>query len=779
MPLLILSATAAAIPVVPHASGLTEAPAFQVLDVFWGTQSAKVGVGPGSLDVPLTVVAEYTYSESTMTIEANLTLPSGFTDNTGNAVATSYISAGAQTGTTVQFTFYLNIGSNVSLGVQSIPTQLSWLAQSATGPTTLVQFTSISVPVEGIPELAVTPIASSLVAGELNNVSFAVKDTGNGKAGQVSLAVSASSGATVISQPSPVATLAPGKEAIRFVGVFVPDSAAGSAVTLTFVSTYVDPYNYTDTATDSLGLLVPSNTQQSSDVVLTFQSAARALAPDSESSITITVTNAGTTLARQIATDVSSVAATVLAQPPVIPSLAPGANATETVTIFVPASSAGSAVSLSLSSSYLDINNNTDSSTQTLGFSVAAASLPDLEATSTAASTALIPGQANTIPVTVSNTGTGAATDILTSASVSAQDGSVESVSPTDIATLEPGSSTVVEVTLFVANASANSPITLDLAFDYSDSYGTPQTGSGSIELEVGAAAPAFAGVSLSVESLENSVVAGETSTVSFVIENTGTVALYSPAYTLSVSQPLIIAANSSSTIGTVIEPGQNRTVYAGMTASPGATSGIYSATVSIQFTNQEGVSDTESFSVSVLLSGPIDLVIQSEQVSQTATGITVTGNVLNEGQSPAYYASVSGYVNGTSANESDYVGEIDVNSPTPFSVTIPYQAQSNPGVGNITVTIQYKNSLGQAANSSSEESARLQSLSQILAASSTGTAPSSQGGPNLLEITLIGTIVLVVVGTAVFALIRRRAAHAPTPQGSATEGSARVEAVR
>ena len=396
-----------------------------------------------------------------------------------------------------------------------------------------------------------------------------------------------------------------------------------------------------------------------------------------------------------------------------------------------------------------------------------------------AASTFLIPGQANTIPVTITNAGTGAAINILTSASVQAQDGSVENVSSAIIAKLEPGSSTVVDVTLFVANASTGLPITLDLAFAYSDAYGTPQSGSASLGLEVESAAPAFAGVSLSVESLKNSVVAGGTSTVSFLVENSGTAAVYSPVYTLSVSQPLIIAANSSSDIGAIINPGQSQTIYAGITASPGATSGIYSATVSIQFTNQHGVSDSLSFSVSILLSSPIQLVVQSEQVSQTASDITVTGNILNEGQSPAYYSSVSGYLNGTSAGQSDYVGEIDVNSPVPFSVTIPYQAQDNAGVGNITLAIQYKNSLGQMTNSSSGETAPLQSLGQLLAASSTTTTPTSQGGPNLLELTLIGTVVLVVVGIAIFAVIRRRNENGPASRGPATEGNVRVEATR
>ena len=76
------------------------------------------------------------------------------------------------------------------------------------------------------------------------------------------------------------------------------------------------------------------------------------------------------------------------------------------------------------------------------------------------------------------------------------------------------------------------------------------------------------------------------------------------------------------------------------------------------------------------MLSGSIDLIVQSETFAQNASGITVTGNLLDEGAASAYYSSVTGSINNSNAGAGspDYVGEIDPNSPSPLyrNDTIP-----------------------------------------------------------------------------------------------------------
>src|ERR1700722_12656774 len=99
--LLLLSVAASSFSSLPHAAATTQAPGFRVLGVSWGTSTAKQSVGPGSVDVPLTVVLEYTYNQAGTTVNANLPLPEGFTDNDGNRVATAYLPGSVSPGAIV------------------------------------------------------------------------------------------------------------------------------------------------------------------------------------------------------------------------------------------------------------------------------------------------------------------------------------------------------------------------------------------------------------------------------------------------------------------------------------------------------------------------------------------------------------------------------------------------------------------------------------------------------------------------------------------------------
>jgi hypothetical protein len=176
------------------------------------------------------------------------------------------------------------------------------------------------------------------------------------------------------------------------------------------------------------------------------------------------------------------------------------------------------------------------------------------------------------------------------------------------------------------------------------------------------------------VQQQNSTIIAGSQTAAAFQLANQGTAPIYSPTFSLAVASPLVLASIGSPVSMSELDPGKSVTFVAQVTSGPSATAGIYSGTLSVTFADSSGASHTQSFPVGFTLEGTIILVLQNTAVTQTATGFTVTGSILNEGSVAAYYASVTGLLGANTATPV-YLGEIDPNTPLPFSVTIPFAA--------------------------------------------------------------------------------------------------------
>jgi hypothetical protein len=233
----------------------------------------------------------------------------------------------------------------------------------------------------------------------------------------------------------------------------------------------------------------------------------------------------------------------------------------------------------------------------------------------------------------------------------------------------------VVTLTFGLDFASTIAPggynFTLDLSWTTSNSVALSQAAVISPPPVVSATTTSFP---LSVTEQNSTLSAGSQTPVGFTLTNDGTATIYSPTFSLTVGSPVVLASIGSPVPASQIDPASNATFTAHVTSSPTATSGIYSGTLTVGFTDSSGTSHTQTFPVSFTLEGTVILILQNTAVSQTGTGFTVTGTILNEGSAPAYYTSISGLL-GVNTATPVYLGEIDPNTPLPFSVTIPFTA--------------------------------------------------------------------------------------------------------
>jgi len=496
------------------------------------------------------------------------------------------------------------------------------------------------------------------------------------------------------------------------------------------------------------------------DTKLGFSASQIALTPGQVNNITLTLDNSGSGNATNIATTISSGNSQqvgVLNQFPAVSFLPAGQTQTGNIELFVASSAAGASVSLSITMSYLDAYNNLQSSSQILGMFVSTSSSTS-QLVFKSDQNSLTPGQINNITLVATNEGTEQLGNIATQVSSSSQAVSVLS-QPDVVQALSPGNSVMMGIELFVSVASSNTAVTLAISSSFTV-MGPNNTGSSTqnLGLYVSSQAGASGNSSLSITTLENELLTGVTSPVAFAVKNTGGAPIFDPTFDLTVSSPLVIMSNSTYTINDgEIGAGQSQTYEAGISSSPSASAGVYDGSLTVSYTNQYGISNSQTIQVGFVLTGTIDLIIQDETVTQGTGNLTVSGSLLDEGTASAYYATITGASNSTTrgnAGPADYIGEIDPNTPVPFSTTVPYTLRSASEKLNVILELAYKNSFGIDQNSSFNTTTTV-----TAAAISPSTPLTSTSGSDvaLVQVALYVIIAVVVVAAIVGVIVVRR----------------------
>lgn len=650
-------------------SAQTEAQGFQIISARWGNSTQSAEAGPGLQDVPLTITLQYLYPYSALYAQVDILLPNGFTSTSSPVTAqpenndTIYYTSSLQKGQVFQVETYLNLADNVSIGDYSFPTTLLWnaiLTNSSNAPeVSLEQNTNFAVSVQGNTKLSFSASQTALTPGQVNNITLSLANTGSGNATNVETSITSSnpSQVSVLNQLPEVDSLPALGSQSGSIDLFVSTSAAGSSVSLTITTTYLDAYSNQESVTQTLGLFVST---ASSNSQLVINSSQDSLTPGQVNNITLTATNEGSLELSDITTQVSSSsqAVSVLTEPGVVQSLSPGSSTAMGIGLFVSASSSNTAVTLSITSTYTVIGpNETGSIAQNLGLYVSSQ-----------------------------------------------------------------------------AGSSGNS--------------------------------------SLSVSTIQNELLTGVASKIVLNVTNTGLSAIFDPTFALTVGSPLVIMTNSSYSINSGEIPVGGSVIYeASISSSPSATIGVYDGSLTVSYSNQYGISNSQTIQVGFILTGTIELIIQDETVSQASGNLTVSGSLLDEGTASAYYASVTGYTNSTSkdpAGPATYIGEIDPNTPVPFSTTVPYTLRAASENLNVTLELTYQNSYGTnlVSNFSTPTT-----VSASVGIPTTTTSTTSNADVGIVQAAFYAIIVIVVVAAVVGVVtVRRKRRQMRIESGQETE---------
>jgi len=300
--------------------------------------------------------------------------------------------------------------------------------------------------------------------------------------------------------------------------------------------------------------------------------------------------------------------------------------------------------------------------------------------------------------------------------------------------------------------------VSLTVSLGYQDQWGLVLNQSSLISINV------FGFTSVSAVATHQTVsLNGQPSPVSFQVNNTGTAPIYSPRFVLSVPSPLTIASNSTFRApALVLYPGQSVDYLASISAGPSAGLGAYSGTLTVTFTDQFGVSRSVNFATSFVVSGTTILHLEGVQITQSYGNVTVAGNIVDNGTSPASYMVINGTIGSVGSSQSaplgtgsQYIGTVSPKTPSFFTFTIPVTSPSSSAPAKISFVMDYQNAQGQKQASSANTPFVLESASQL--------KPSSNPQYTVVLYALIAVVIVVVLVSFLYLRSSRRQRRSST----------------
>ncbi len=191
------------------------------------------------------------------------------------------------------------------------------------------------------------------------------------------------------------------------------------------------------------------------------------------------------------------------------------------------------------------------------------------------------------------------------------------------------------------------------LTVTYVDKFGIQHSQNYGVGLKVTSVTEQF---QIRVTQVNYTIVSGQSSTVRFVIQDSGNTTLYNPSFSLEVPTPLILMGSTGGIITTSLRPGQSSDYSAVVSSSPGASFGVYQGTLSLTFDDQFGIQHVQTFPAGFVLTTRSQIqfeVLESSLTPGVANDVTIL--VANTGHSP-----VSGlYTSVVSSSSTSVLGQL------------------------------------------------------------------------------------------------------------------------
>jgi len=208
-----------------------------------------------------------------------------------------------------------------------------------------------------------------------------------------------------------------------------------------------------------------------------------------------------------------------------------------------------------------------------------------------------------------------------------------------------------------------------------------------------GLAAPIY----FDIKTTKFSLVGEHNNTVAIVMRNVRE-DLYDVTIKLDMPSPLVVLGGNRWWFSSVLK-GQTVTIVPVIFAPKSAVGSSFSAILEANYKELGQVFFTsETHSLGFAVYGYIKMIVYGLSIEPQIVGpgssITVSGNVLNQGNVPAMFTNVTIMPKRPFVVRSDgvsYLGQVDPNSPAPFSLTTALDPETKPGDYTVTLLVTYQ----------------------------------------------------------------------------------------
>ena len=249
-----------------------------------------------------------------------------------------------------------------------------------------------------------------------------------------------------------------------------------------------------------------------------------------------------------------------------------------------------------------------------------------------------------------------------------------------------------------VLNTARVGEYTTQLSVDYSRYFetGTPRSVGTNIEFRVAGEAIVVVSRTLAAGSTNNQITAGKIEDYMFSVTNKGTAPITNVVVTLaSPSESLKILGDSKWTVQRIEEDSQAdlaTTVF----AADSLIGNPASFDVTVEYTSN-GEPDTESFVFGTYVAGDISIRAYEVAIEYIGGEPNIVGNLLNEGNTVALFTTIEITDAGNLVSDlptQQYLGDLEENSPLPFSIPVNLTPNAEPGSYTYTLKVTYKDDL-------------------------------------------------------------------------------------
>jgi len=203
--------------------------------------------------------------------------------------------------------------------------------------------------------------------------------------------------------------------------------------------------------------------------------------------------------------------------------------------------------------------------------------------------------------------------------------------------------------------------------------------------------------VSLSVLTSDDRLRGGLDNQFNITILNSGNVSLSALDATLNVPSPLIVHGNNHWTFS-YLEPGNSVLINVKVYAPESSIGATYSGSLNLNYRDDYGDAHTESYPIGLIIVGRVELVIYGKTVSpqpaKNGSKVSFAATLLNKGNVAAMYVNASilpSKILDLTTESAAYIGEVEENSPAPFTLTANIEPDVENGTYPLTVNITYR----------------------------------------------------------------------------------------